>query len=464
MWPYIIIAVLSITIAFFIAKAVETWRTSREGLEKSEEGFYIDLEDDSLKEKIYEKLTEAVDSKYKGKEVSKAIYSVVSKELQEKLTKSKEELAKKYQKIIDEKSKSEEIALKKYKKVLAEKKSTEAIVKSIAEGLVVVDSQGKVIMLNPAAEKLLGVDKRDKLGKPILEGLRKEQLISMIKGAPEREEKEIELVSQDDETKKILRASTAVIENEKGQTIGMVSVLSDITKQKELDRLKSQFIANVSHELRTPLVAMDKSLSLLLSGSAGSLSKEQEEFLSIAQRNLKRLSNLINDLLDISKLEAKRMVLNKRLSSIKDIIGEVLENFQNWANSKSIKLIKDVEEGLPQLNIDPDRILQVLNNLLGNALKFTPNNGRVKVRASQEGDLIRVSVEDTGPGVPKKDLKKIFDKFYQVSSSRSTEITGTGLGLSIAKEIVELHQGKIWAESEEGKGARFIFTLPIENR
>ena len=464
MWPYIIIAVLSITIAFFIAKAVETWRTSREGLEKSEEGFYIDLEDDSLKEKIYEKLTEAVDSKYKGKEVSKAIYSVVSKELQEKLTKGKEELAKKYQKIIDEKSKSEEIALKKYKKVLAEKKSTEAIVKSIAEGLVVVDSQGKVIMLNPAAEKLLGVDKRDKLGKPILEGLRKEQLISMIKGAPEREEKEIELVSQDDETKKILRASTAVIENEKGQTIGMVSVLSDITKQKELDRLKSQFIANVSHELRTPLVAMDKSLSLLLSGSAGSLSKEQEEFLSIAQRNLKRLSNLINDLLDISKLEAKRMVLNKRLSSIKDIIGEVLENFQNWANSKSIKLIKDVEEGLPQLNIDPDRILQVLNNLLGNALKFTPNNGRVKVRASQEGDLIRVSVEDTGPGVPKKDLKKIFDKFYQVSSSRSTEIAGTGLGLSIAKEIVELHQGKIWAESEEGKGARFIFTLPIENR
>ena len=158
------------------------------------------------------------------------------------------------------------------------------------------------------------------------------------------------------------------------------------------------------------------------------------------------------------------MVLNKRLSSIKDIIGEVLENFQNWANSKSIKLIKDVEEGLPQLNIDPDRILQVLNNLLGNALKFTPNNGRVKVRASQEGDLIRVSVEDTGPGVPKKDLKKIFDKFYQVSSSRSTEIAGTGLGLSIAKEIVELHQGKIWAESEEGKGARFIFTLPIENR
>ncbi|HEC69144.1 MAG TPA: PAS domain S-box protein [Candidatus Omnitrophica bacterium] len=458
---YLIVAIGSLVVAFIVAKVVDFWGKSREGGERQSQDFYVDLEDEALKDKIYQQVAGVVDSKYKGREVSKAIYSVVSKELQEKLAKARGELEQKYQKIIDEKSKTEEIVLKKYKKVLAEKKSTEAIVKSIAEGLVVVDSQGKVIMLNPAAEKLLGVDKKDKLGKSLLEGVKKEQLVSLVKGVPDKEEKEIELVSQDDETKKILRASTAVIENEKGQTVGMVSVLSDITKQKELDQLKSQFIANVSHELRTPLVAIDKSISLLLSKAVGSLSKEQEEFLSIARRNLKRLTNLINDLLDMSKLEAKRMALNKRLSSIEEVVREAVSSFQHWADTKSIKLIQEVREGLPQVNIDPDRVLQVLNNLLSNALKFTPEGGEVKVSSFLEEDALKVIVQDTGAGIPQKDLPRVFDKFYQ-ASFRTSEVTGTGLGLSIAKEIIELHGGKIWVESQEGKGAKFIFILPIE--
>lgn len=295
---------------------------------------------------------------------------------------------------------------------MVEKKDTEAVLKSIAEGLVVVDSEGKVIMMNPAAEKLLGVERKNKIGKNLLEGLKEERLVSLIKGS--EKEREIELISQQDETKKILRASSAVIEDENGRTVGMVSVLSDITKQKELDRMKSQFIASVSHELRTPLIAIEKSLSLLLSKAVGPISETQEQFLSIAERILKRLSRLINDLLDLSRLEAGRMRLETNPSSIEKIIDECVETFITWANTKSIKIEKRIQKNLPLVNIDPIRINQVLNNLIGNAIKFTPKNGRIIVEASLYPKEIRVSVADTGIGIPKDALNKVFDKFYQV--------------------------------------------------
>ena len=172
------------------------------------------------------------------------------------------------------------------------------------------------MMMNPAAEKLLGMSGKSKMGRPLTENLREEQLVSLVKTGQERKNKEIELVSQHDETKKILRASSAVIEDADGKTVGMVSVLSDITKQRELDELKANFVASVTHELRTPLVAMDKSIALILNKDAGELSGPQEEILTIAQRNLKRLSFLINDLLDLSKLEARKMALSRQASSL----------------------------------------------------------------------------------------------------------------------------------------------------
>jgi len=276
------------------------------------------------------------------------------------------------------------------------------------------------------------------------------------------------LISRQDETKKILRASTAVIENENGQTIGMVSVLSDITKQKELDNLKSAFVANVSHELRTPLVAIDKSLTLILEKEAGDLSQTQEQFLSIAQRNLKRLSALINDLLDLSKLEAGKMEVRRKSMAINNVIQEVIDSLNNWAKSKNITLEKKIEDLLPDVQIDPDRLAQVLTNLVGNAVKFTPADGRITLEAKlSEGEgggkkELEVSVKDTGIGIAPEDLPKIFSKFYQCGGERMiSDVNGTGIGLSIAKEIVGLHGGKIWVESEKGQGARFVFTIPL---
>ena len=465
---YVITVTLSIIIAFLLVYFSNLSDNSKKALDKNKKRIkYLDRDisvEEPLERVIYNELTNIVDSEKDCEQVTKVVFDMFNKELDKKISLHTQELSRKYESTIKEKTQNEEVAWGKYEKELVDKKQTEAVIKSIAEGLLVVDSSGKVIMMNPAAERLLGVSKNDKIGRPILENLKEEQLISLIKNVPGSEGKEIEIISRQDETKKIIRASSAVIENESGHTVGMVSVLSDITKQKELDQLKSNFVASVSHELRTPLIAVEKSITLILSNAAGPVSKNQEQFLSIAERNLKRLSLLINDLLDLSKLEAGKMELRRELFSIENMIDESLKSFGTWASTKSIRMEKNIHGPISDLYADPDRINQVLNNLVGNAVKFTPNNGSIIIEAGfdQENKEIKISVQDTGSGIAQNNLKKVFDKFYQADGKKAhSEIIGTGIGLSIAKEIVELYGGRIWAESEQGQGAKFIFTLPL---
>lgn len=461
---YSITALVSILVALLLFNLTKSSARAKIATsQKSKEGNGPDSGVAPQGQGLFDEITEIVDTRPPRDEAVKKIADIFSRELEKKVNLNTQELSRKYEGVINEAKQNEEIAWKKYKKILTLKEKTEAVLHSVAEGLVVVDSQGKVIMMNPAAEKLLGVSKKNKLGKPLLENLREEQLVSLIKGGQDQEEKEIELISQLDETKKTLRASSAVIENESGQTVGMVSVLSDITKQKELDRMKSSFVANVSHELRTPLVAIEKSLFLILEKSAGEVSPTQEEFLTIATKNLKRLSLLINDLLDLSKLEAGKLEFRPQLSSIEKIIDESIEALNNWARTKSVIIKKKITLGVPPVNVDANRIIQVLNNLIGNAIKFTPQGGTIciEVKHANENSKIQVSVEDTGLGIAKESLEKIFDKFFQASERVASDISGTGIGLSISKEIVTLHGGRIWAESEAGQGAKFKFTLPL---
>ena len=464
---YVVTITLSIIIAFLLVYFSNLSDNSKKALGKNKKRTkYLDGDlsvEEPLERVIYNELVNIVDSEKDCEQVTKVVSDMFNKELDKKIVLHTQELSKKYESVIKEKMQNEEVAWGKYEKELVDKKQTEAVIKSIAEGLLVVDSSGNVIMMNPAAEKLLGVSKKDKIGRPVMENLRDEQLVSLVKNTPGSGGREIELISREDETKKILRASSAVIENENGHTVGMVSVLSDITKQKELDQLKSNFVASVSHELRTPLVAIEKSITLILSNAAGPISQNQEQFLSIAERNLKRLSLLINDLLDLSKLEAGKMELLRELCSIENIIDEALKSFETWASTKSIRMEKNIHGPISDLYADPNKINQVLNNLVGNAIKFTPNNGSIIIEASfdNENKEIKVIVQDTGSGIAQGDLKKVFDKFYQAAGKSHSEIIGTGIGLSIAKEIVELHCGRIWAESEQGQGAKFIFTLPL---
>jgi len=463
---YVFAVLISIVIAFVLAYFAGLTGGTKVDIDTARGEIARQPEYDStvLEQDISAVVSEAVGSDERSKEIVKAVSGIVSGELKKKIEEQARSLGKKFEQVIEEKERSEERAWNKFKTVLREKKETEAVIRSIAEGLVVVNSKGSVIMMNPAAEKLLGTSSKQKSGKSIMSNLKSEQLVSMIKGSSGDEERTIEFASQSDDTKKILRASSAVIEDENGQTVGMVSMLSDITKQKELDRFKASFLSNISHELRTPLVAVDKAVSLIVDRTLGSVPEQQAELLTIAKRNLKRLTTLINDLLDLSKLEARKMALVYKTVSPAHLISESADNLEIWAKTKYIKIDKSLQDGLPDIEIDPDKITQVLTNLIGNSIKFTPQNGIITVSCVLGGKKseIVISVEDTGIGISENDLPKLFDKFCQVGERTSNDIGGTGIGLSIAKEIVKLHGGEIWAESEKGKGARFIFTLPLK--
>lgn len=354
--------------------------------------------------------------------------------------------------------KATEELVKENQKVKKEKKRINLVLKNVAEGLVIVDKDGKVLLLNPAAEKLLGVDKEDKVGQHILKGLKEEQMISLSKD--KQQTIEIELAGPSQDAKKTLRASTAVIESEEGETIGMVSVLSDITKQKGLERMKDAFVSHVSHELRTPLISIQKSLALILEEGADKFDDQQKQFLEIASNNASRLTSLVNDLLDIAKLESGRMSLNYTHIKLDSVVNNIFSMVKDWADTRGISLD---EAGLEHAELDADvkMLDQIFTNLIGNAIKFTPPGGKITVSAEVANGEVKVTVSDTGCGIPAESLGKIFNKFEQVKSvDPQTSTKGTGLGLAIVKELVELHGGQINVESEPGKGTRFYFVIP----
>ncbi|PIU39777.1 MAG: hypothetical protein COT00_05175 [Candidatus Omnitrophica bacterium CG07_land_8_20_14_0_80_50_8] len=358
-----------------------------------------------------------------------------------------------------------EAADRSYKKVDEEKKTTDAIVKNIAEGLVVVNQKGEVLLMNPSAEKILGVQKEAKLGRPILDDMRDELMISLSHESKDQGERVIEFKSKDENVKRILRASSAVIQNENGRTVGMVNILTDVTKQRELDDIKNKFISNLTHELRTPVVAMQKAMTILLgqSGpSAGSLNETQTNFLNIVSRNLTHLGRLVEDLLDVAKIDSGKMRIKIAPSRLDKIINDTCYALDTWAKSKDIKIIKNLDRNFPEIPLDPGKITQVLNNLIGNAIKFTPQNGKITVTSAwhPDGTKVVVSVSDTGTGIAPENIPKLFQRFEQFGDQQG--ISGTGLGLSIAKEIVERHGGEIMVQSELKKGSMFTFTLPLK--
>jgi len=354
------------------------------------------------------------------------------------------------------------------KRLVDEKERVDNVIREMAEGLIVVDKQGKVMLVNPAAKQLLGMREEEKVNGKLLEQLRKGTMAAMTKGSLEDKEevsKEVVLSSPDESTQKVLKASSAVVENESGKTVGMVSVLTDITKERELDELKDEFVSNISHELRSPLYTVKKSLELLLGGKSGQVTEEQEKFLSIAQRNIGQLGGLIDNLLDISKLEAGKVELKVTSLDLNELIEKVVKNFSAWAIDRKIELEYSPPGGKLLVSADEEKVMQVLNNLISNALKYTKESGKVRVGAKEVDDKevgsgIEVSVSDTGIGVKEEDQDKIFDKFQQVSFSSPQGVSSSGLGLAISREIVQLHNGRIWVDSKIGEGSTFTFVLP----
>jgi signal transduction histidine kinase len=238
---------------------------------------------------------------------------------------------------------------------------------------------------------------------------------------------------------------------------------------RRLDGMKSEFVSVASHELRTPLAAIKNAVQLVLKGTAGKINENQEKFLFMAERNINRLTNILNDLLNLSKIESGRIELNFENIKLKGMIELMASTLRPHADAKSIQIDVEVSEQLPTVYGDPQKVEQILTNLIGNAIKFTPERGKILITAKllskdQQkgyGERVAVSVKDTGIGIPPEHLDAIFEKFHQVEGSLHRSVSGTGLGLAITKGLVEAHQGRIWVESEPGKGSTFTFTLPL---
>jgi signal transduction histidine kinase len=233
---------------------------------------------------------------------------------------------------------------------------------------------------------------------------------------------------------------------------------------KRLSQIKLDFVSIVSHELRSPLTAVKEAMGLLLERIPGEINKNQEKFITIARNNVDRVLNLINELLDISKLEAGRMDMKRNFDDLCNVTRHVYETLKISAGVKNIKLTLEIPDKDVMMWFDSEQITRVLVNLVGNAVKFTQENGMVSIRMEELGRFVTFSIIDNGPGIAEEDLDKVFDKFYSVAKAASSDAEGTGLGLPLAKEIVELHKGRIWVESELGQGSNFSFMLPKDIR
>jgi signal transduction histidine kinase len=263
---------------------------------------------------------------------------------------------------------------------------------------------------------------------------------------------------------KVLLVTTSKIQDEDGKTQALVATLRDITKEKEVDRMKEEILSNVSHELRTPLTSIHNSIYLLVNKVPGYINKDQEKLLSIIKRNAERLMGIINNLLDLSKIEAGVLELKIELISIKNILEESFLQVKTLAQAKKLK-VNIKSDRLPKIYASKEGVEHILINLISNAIKFTPTEGSISIQAKNYNKhYILFFVADTGVGIPKEEIERIFDKFHQLENPLSPKTEGTGVGLTIAKYFVEAHKGKIWVESEVGKGSKFNFILPKLNK
>lgn len=338
-----------------------------------------------------------------------------------------------------------------------ERNKINAVIHSAAEGIVVVDEKNEVVLVNPQTRQILGLSPNHRIPQAFIDFIIAPLKNDLLITNKEFLFKELDLTTP---LKISLRIGIAWMRDYRREKRGIVALFQDVSKEKEAERLKNELISTVSHELRTPLTTMKTFVSIICDGIAGPVTGDQKEYLNIIMSNMNRLGRMINDLLDISKLEAGRMELKNRLVDPLLLIKDQIASFKAEAENKKITLSAGLPEKLPQLYIDPDRIAQVLVNLIGNALKFTPQAGSVLVEAKELDECIQVQVKDSGVGISRENFSRLFDRFQQIDRIPGPGAKGTGLGLAISKSIVELHKGKIWVESEVAKGSKFVFTLP----
>ncbi|MFN2235439.1 MAG: ATP-binding protein, partial [Anaerolineales bacterium] len=351
-----------------------------------------------------------------------------------------------------------------------------AILEAVADGVLVTDSQNTITLFNQSAQQILGLKRESIVGKSL-------DNFSGLFGAAARSwtetinlwakdssnistgETYAERITLDNMRVVFIHLAPVVLGDE---FLGTVSIFRDITHQVAVDRLKSEFVATVSHELRTPMTSIKGYVDVLLMGAAGDLSEQQIAFLKVVQSNTERLNILVNDLLDVSRIEAGKVTLSIQPLNIADIARDIIEEQlrRSEEDNKPMQINLEIESGFPRVPGDPERVRQVLDNLVNNAFNYTHPNGQITVRLHIEGNEAQIDVKDNGIGIPPEDSKRVFERFYRGEDPLVLATSGNGLGLSITQQLIEMHHGRIWMKSNgvPGDGSVFSFTLPLQNR
>ncbi len=345
----------------------------------------------------------------------------------------------------------------KVKNVSSEKAKLEAILASMFEGIMLTNEKGEILLINPSARKMFLIDLPPEGRKP-LEIIRNNALQEIVdRVLNENREvitQEVQIASPEQKT--IMINGVPIVKDNVIE--GAVFVFHDITELKRLEEIRKDFVANVSHELRTPISSIKGYAETLLDGKVDD-KDTVKEFLGIIYQDSNRLANLIDDLLDLSRIESGKMKMEFELLEILPIVKSCINILGKAAKDKSLSMKLDIPADLPKVPGDHKRLLQVFLNLLDNAIKYTPEGGSITISASGKEKMVQVDISDTGIGIPEKDLPRIFERFYRVDKARSRELGGTGLGLSIVKHIVQAHNGQVWVQSTLGHGSTFSFTI-----
>jgi PAS domain S-box-containing protein len=349
-----------------------------------------------------------------------------------------------------------------------------AILEAVADGVLVTDPANQITFVNASAESILGFKNAQMMGKPLenfagLFGKSTQTWIQTIHDWTENPsshhagETYAEQISMDNGHVVLVHLAPVIWRNE---FLGTVSIFRDITHEVEVDRLKSEFVATVSHELRTPMTSIRGYVDILLMGAAGAMSENQKHFLEIVKNNTERLNILVNDLLDISRIEAGRVTLSLQSVSMQEVAEEIVADTMRRSEeeNKPMKVSIESDKDLPRVMADPERIRQILDNMVDNAYNYTPAEGEITIFLHRENGDVQVDVKDSGIGIAVEQQDRVFERFFRGEDPLVLATPGTGLGLPIVKQLVEMHHGKIWMKSTgiPGEGSMFSFTLPVD--
>jgi len=338
-----------------------------------------------------------------------------------------------------------------------ERNRSSAILGSMVEGVAVVTADERILFCNWAFDQILEVPEGSSQGRTLVEALRQANLVALVRQALSG----VEELTGEVEVGTVRRRNfsvTAAPVHAAGAN-GAVLVLHDITELRRLERVRRDFVANVSHEFKTPLTAIQGFAETLLGGALDDL-ENRNRFVEIIREHAQRLARLTDDLLKLSRIEAGRLELETRPIRVEGIVNGCVETARLNAEARGLRIVVNLPDEMPAIRGDGAQLGEVLQNLLDNALQYTPAGGQIELKARSNGHDVIFTVTDTGIGIPESDLERIFERFYRVDAARSREAGGTGLGLAIARHIVDAHGGRIWVESAIGQGSRFHFSIP----